>query len=90
MKAKLTQIETNHSRLRTKVIDGDSVDIPRVGTSFVIIGPALESGDFRIVTTSEVKEVKEVSETLFQFKTLNSLYEVEILSARLVPSEKPR
>lgn len=84
LKVKLKKIESTHNNLRTNEIEGKTTHIPEVGHPFQIFGESLTEGnDFRCVTTTEVKESEYKEDSrIFTFKTLNSLYELEILDER--------
>ena len=82
----LTKIESNHSRLRTSDVLGNTLELPQVGKSFYLVGESLTEGMIaRVVTTSEISSV-EVSEDgkEFTFKTQNSTYKVQVLGTEEV------
>jgi len=84
LKVKLKKIESTHNNLRTDNIEGKTTRIPEIGHPFQLFAESLtEGGDFRSVTTTKIQEseYKEDSRT-FVFKTLNSLYELEVLDER--------
>lgn len=84
LSAKLTKIESTHKRLRTNEIVGKTPGIPEVGENFMIFGESLTKGAaFRQVTTTQIQSCAWFPETKkFVFKTLNSTYELEILSEK--------
>lgn len=76
---KLTQIESNHDVVRTKITEGRTYSLPEVGKCFRLFGDSLTEGcAFRDILTSKVQEVKE-DKNGFTFKTLNSTYRVELI-----------
>lgn len=80
MKVRLTKIESTHSNLRTDLIEGKCIDLPEIGESFFVVAPPLDpTKDFRMVNTSEVKELTTLPDGKILFKTANSTYEIEIL-----------
>ena len=88
MKAKLTKLKSNHTQLRTDVIEGMIPLLPKVGLSFSIYAKPLdEAADVRIVTTTPIEHLTEVSEDLsgesgkrvWAFDTANSTYRLELL-----------
>lgn len=86
MKGILSKVETNHNRVRTDEVEGEFVQTPEVGKSFLIFGEALcpvvkAAGGFRKVNTSIVQKVDwDPHQKEFTFKTLNSVYKLRVLS----------
>lgn len=81
MKVKLSNRSLSHNNLRTDFVEGEAIGIPTVGKSFVLIAEPLDystEADVRLVTTSLVKSVESTSDG-WEFQTLNSKYEVEIV-----------
>lgn len=78
IKVILTKIESNHTNLRTDVIEGETAELPTQGKDFVLLGEGLEFGT-RIVRTTPIREILKFSETLMEFKTQNSRYKLEIV-----------
>jgi len=64
----------NGTAMRTDEIRGEAIEPPTVGHCFVMVGPPLEDGDFRLTRTSLVKDVKEVTPGHWEIHTLNSVY----------------
>lgn len=80
MKAKLTKVESTHNNLRTNEIVGRPLFIPEVGRSFIMWSEPLDKDmDIRQITTSVVKSVELIGDNLYEFKTMNSIYKLEIL-----------
>lgn len=79
-KVKLTKIKSNHSNLRTDVIEGTTYALPEVGDSFAMFGEPLDPtvGNVRGVYTTEIKVCERVGNE-FQFVTENSTYKLEVL-----------
>lgn len=84
MKVRLEQLQSNHNRIRTKVIEGECVDIPLVGRSFILTGPPMDPDKFslddggRYFQSSKIVDVSKNGNEI-TFKTLNSVYKVTIL-----------
>ncbi len=85
LQGKLTKLSANVNKLRTNSISGSFHYLPKVDYSFTIMdqGGALggiekELGGDRVVTTSLVKEVTKEDDNIYTFKTLNSVYELEV------------
>ena len=80
-KAILRQIQSNHTRIRTKEVTGDLFYDPEVGSSVILFSESLDKmeGNTRIVSTSPVKELTVVKQDLYLITTRNSTYELEIL-----------
>jgi hypothetical protein len=76
----LKKIESNHTNVRTNETAGRVIDLPTVGKYFVLVGESLTPGmDARCITTTEVKSVEQLDK-VYKFKTLNSTYELEVVS----------
>jgi hypothetical protein len=82
MKVRLSRIESNHKNLRTDFVDGWANDLPVVGRRFQMTAPPLEIGHFRFIWTTPVRELNSLGESTYQFRTENSLYELEVLEGR--------
>lgn len=77
---KLTKVKTNHSRVRTHSMEGQTVALPEVGKRFQVFGEPLSGdGDIRVITTSVVQKCSPVVDDKMMIETLNSIYEVELL-----------
>lgn len=81
LKVKLIKLESSHENLRTKEVEGESLGLPLVGTSFVVVGKGIEFGT-RLVSTSPVQSVYLIDANdqrdLFHFQTKNSEYALEV------------
>lgn len=78
-KVKLTKIKSNHTALRTDVIEGETSTLPTVGESFCLTGEPLDpKADMRLVVTTEIKFVEQMGNE-YRFNTLNSTYKLEVL-----------
>jgi len=73
----LTKVKSTHSNLRTPTVNGWFEELPKEGLGFVIASEPLESGNVRIVSTSEVKNIKLIKEDILEFETLNSCYNLQ-------------
>lgn len=73
---KMTKLSDNQNALRTNEIEGFCFELPQVGQPFVMYGEGIEFGT-RIVSTSLVQEVADN-----KFKTLNSQYQLDVLSPK--------
>lgn len=79
-KVRLTKVESNHNNIRTNSMEGETTELPVPGENFVIVGdPINPMADVRCITTSEIQLV-EKTDSLYTFKTLNSTYQLEVLS----------
>lgn len=69
-------------RLRTEEAEGIALDLPAPGKVFRLICKSLTpEGHYREITTSTVRAISEVERgKVYWFKTLNSIYELEVLS----------
>lgn len=79
-KGKLIKIESNHNLLRTDEIVGSWPFFPEVGSGFVIYSEPLdkEGNTVRYVRTSKVQEIEQLYDKIWEFKTQNSTYRLEI------------
>lgn len=78
-KVKLTRITSNHTKLRTDTVDGETSHLPTIGECFIMTGKGIVFGT-RLVTTSPVKEI--IKDGLIEkFKTENSEYQLEIIAS---------
>lgn len=75
---RVTKLSDNKNAMRTESIEGEAQNLPEIGKSFVVIGEGLEFGH-RLFNTSMVQNIEERDNKLI-IKTLNSLYQVEILN----------
>ncbi len=76
---KLTQIESTHNIVRTKITEGKTHSLPEVGQPFQLFADPLQKGyDYRDIRTSYVQSVVQ-DKNGFTFKTLNSTYRVELI-----------
>ena len=78
-KVALTKIKSNHSVLRTDIVEGATEELPEKGKVFQLIGNGLKFGN-RIVTTSEVQFVEKQNDE-YRFNTLNSTYNLRIIES---------
>lgn len=79
-KVQLEQISSLHENVRTKTTIGIVQRLPTVGERFTLVARSLEnSGDFRIINTSEVQEVFQHSEDFISFRTENSVYHLTLI-----------
>jgi len=75
----LTKIRSNHSNLRTDVIEGETPALPNIGDDFILFSKSLDpKGAIRMVQTTNVKFVEQIGNT-YQFNTENSVYKLEVL-----------
>ncbi len=85
---KLTRLASNNANLRTPTIKGVTADLPVVGKSFVLVGESLTPGGlFRLIETSVVTEVSMHGQGM-GFKTMNSEYDLTLLSEPVTTYEK--
>ena len=78
MKVKLLKLQSTHNNLRTNEIDGECIDLPEIGQSFILLGEALNpDAKVRAIRTTPVQELKKEGNVM-TFKTLNSIYELFI------------
>lgn len=79
-KVKLIKIESNHNHLRTDEIIGYCFAEPRVGERFMIWEePKFGNVVIREVITTPIKEVEKIYERIWEFKTQNSTYHLELV-----------
>lgn len=78
---RITKLSDNINKMRTSEMEGITAELPQKGESFKVIGEGLEFGH-RIFTTSIVQDITYKSQNLLEIKTLNSLYQVEILGEK--------
>ncbi len=76
-RVRLTKIQSNHTNLRTDVIEGETEKLPKKGGSFQMSSKGLEYG-IRVVTTTEIQFVEKMDDN-YRFNTLNSIYQLEVL-----------
>jgi hypothetical protein len=80
-KVKLSKIVSTHSILRTNTVEGKISLVPIVGKTFAMMAKSIDpDGWFRHVETTIIQSIEEINETKIQFKTLNSTYELELIS----------
>lgn len=80
MKARLTKMSNNANALRSNVVEGDLVHGPYIEQSLVIVGKSLTPGmTARQISTSMLQEIKVLAPKIYELKTLNSTYKLEIL-----------
>jgi len=86
LSVKLIKVESTHQNLRDNEIIGKCTLIPEVGNNFLLFSEAKDDdfkamGGFRTITTTPILEVSYDSNTkIFEFKTKNSQYKLEVLS----------
>jgi hypothetical protein len=78
----LTRLESIHNRLRTDEVQGHAYQLPEEGRGFSLVGAPLKGdADFRLITTSRVKEIRHhTEEGSLEFWTENSHYGLQILN----------
>lgn len=75
---KLTQLSSNHSRVRTKEILGDCASLPKEGEIFEMFAEPLDKTlDVRWLSTSRIKFVQKEDDT-YLFETKNSKYMLQV------------
>lgn len=84
LRVRLRKIESTHDRVRTDVIEGDLVNDLQEGASCMIMGEALtptirDEGGVRWFESTPIQSLVREG-NVFRFTTLNSKYELEILS----------
>lgn len=79
-KGKLIKIDSSHNLLRTEEVVGTWPVWPEVGHSFVIYSEPLDKdgNTVRYVRTSKVVEIEQIYNKIWEFKTQNSTYRLEI------------
>jgi len=84
LKVKLKKIESNHSKLRSDVIEGKCTHVPEEGQTFEMFAESLTpDGAFRHITTSPIRECRyDEKDREFIFKTENSLYGLEVIDEK--------
>jgi len=80
----LTKIISDNDNIRTNETIGNCFDLPRKGYPFVLFCRSIVIPDLgptsRMITTSMVESCEAVSPTTWVFRTLNSVYELELLA----------
>jgi len=71
----LNKIESTHNNLRTSSMEGVFFEFPNIGETFRIFGEGLYFGN-RLIETTPVSEIIELSTDHIMFKTANSTYKV--------------
>jgi hypothetical protein len=80
MDVKITQLSSNHNRVRTKRIVGKASILPREGKHFTMFAEPLDkSQDVRMLSTSRIKSVRREKDVIY-FETENSKYKLEIIN----------
>lgn len=80
IQVKLVKISSKHNNLRSGEVVGLTTAMPKVGTNFVMVAPALENGNLRVVATGPVQKCEhDEFANLFRFTTLNSVYELHVM-----------
>jgi hypothetical protein len=75
---KLTQLSSNHSKVRTKEILGDCASLPKEGETFEMFAEPLDKTlDVRWLHTSRIKSVQKEDDT-YHFETRNSKYMLQV------------
>jgi hypothetical protein len=75
---KLTQLSSNHSRVRTEEILGGCASIPKEGGTFEMFAEPLdETKDVRWLHTSRIKSVQKEGD-VYHFETENSKYMLQV------------
>lgn len=78
MQGRLKKVSNNENDLRTAEIECEFEDLPCVGECFIIFSKPLELKDgVRVVRTSIIQEIERTPRG-FRFKTMNSVYELEM------------
>lgn len=80
MQVRLTKLNSTHNNLRTDVIEGECIYLPRTGYSFVMTSEPLNpNASFRQIATSNVQSIFTLNDKSMEFKTMNSTYLLEVL-----------
>jgi hypothetical protein len=92
-KVRLTKLSDNPNKIRDSKIEGIAERLPKVGDFFEILARPRDIPDvmvarkegrmymgFRYANTSEIVKMIEETESKFVFRTLNSTYQVEVLT----------
>ena len=75
---KLTQLSSSHNNVRTKEIVGKCYNLPKVGNAFFMVAAPLDKrAAVRYFHSSRIEKVTG-KYPKFRFKTLNSLYKLEV------------
>lgn len=84
MKVRLTKLSKNENKLRTPSVEGELVQGPELQKSLVLVGVGLTPGmPYRQVETSIIQEIKVLAPKMYELKTLNSTYHLELLEAEV-------
>jgi len=80
MDVKITQLSSNHNRVRTREIVGECANLPVEGKTFLMFAePIDKSKSMRMLHTSKLKSVRKEDDTYY-FETQNSEYKLEVKS----------
>ena len=80
MDVELTQISSNHNRVRTKKIIGECTSLPMEGRTFLMYSEPLDpSKNLRMLHTTKLKSVRK-EDSIYHFETQNSKYKLEVKS----------
>lgn len=75
----LEKVRSTHNNLRTDKVEGVTLELPKKGEYFSIVGEALTPGaTARVVTTTEIQNV-EVMGDEYMFTTENSTYKLKVI-----------
>ncbi len=75
-----SKVKNDHARLRTDTMEGIATDLPEIDKQFVVYGKPLESGSFRRVNTSPVKQIDNIDGVYFLTTESGSVYSVKVLA----------
>ena len=77
---KLTKLSDNENDLRDNEIIGVADSLPEEGQPFIMTAPPRDINiGMRFINTSIVDRIDNKSENIIEFKTMNSLYRIDIL-----------
>jgi hypothetical protein len=80
MDVKITQLSSNHNRVRTREIVGECTNLPVEGKTFLMFAePIDKSKSTRMLHTTKLKSVRK-EDNAYYFKTQNSEYKLEVKS----------
>jgi len=81
MRVRLVRLSSTHNKLRTDKIEGECLELPEVGRSFIMTAPPLDpKAQQREIWTTPVQSVGWLpSRTKAVFQTKNSRYRLEMM-----------
>lgn len=75
----LEKVRSTHNNLRTDKVEGVTLELPKKGEYFSVVGESLTPGaTARVVTTTEIQNVEQMGDE-YMFTTMNSTYKLTVV-----------